>query len=346
MSLHRAPVSFFAHAGRLATLAPIVVVTLALNGVADAPAFMVKEGARIQRTIEMTGKRELSKVHIQAGEKSQDFPGGTLSLALSSKLVVTDEYDALTDGKIKKLTRSFDTLEKSRTESSQNAKDEKQTRDLPEKCDLDGKTVVFSWNADKKEYDVKPKDEGVDAKLCADLDVDMDYRAFLPEADAAVGAKWEGDLADLKLALLRPGGDLPFHGEKEATTMDLRMRANVWDNTKGKVAFELKATREEDGKKIAPIAFSGTLAVDAETEREGDEKGPSKLHVHDTEKFEGELAWDLEAGRPVALKWSSSGEMALTISAPAKTKEGEDIVVDQTLTFDVEYEYTGAFEAK
>jgi hypothetical protein len=346
MSLHRAPVSLFTHASRLATLAPIVVVTLALNGVADAPAFKVKEGAHIQRTIEMIGKRELSKVHIQAGDKSQDFPGGSLSLALSSKMVVSDDYDSVASGKIKKLTRSYDTLEKSRTETSQNSKGEKQTRELPEKCDLDGKSVVFTWNAEKKAYDVKPKDEGVDAKLCADLEVDMDYRSFLPEADAAVGAKWTGDFDELKAALLRPGGDLPFHGEKEASTMDLRMRATVWDKTKGKVEFELKATREEDGKKIAPIAFSGTLEVDAATDREGDEKGPSKLHVQDSEKFEGELDWDLDAGRPVALKWNSSGEMSLTITQPAKTKEGEELEVDQTLTFDVEYGYTGAFEAK
>lgn len=343
MSNHRAFVSSLA--SKL-SLAPIVLAGLALNGVGEAPTFKVKEGAHVERTLEMSGKRELTKVHIKAGDQEQDIPGATLSLVLSSKLVVNDEYDAVAGGKIKKLTRTFDTLEKSRTETSANAKGEKQTRDLPETSDLEGKTVVFAWNAETKSYDAKPKDEGVAAKLCADLDVDMDYRSMLPEGDAAVGAKWEADFADVKLALMRPGGDVPFHGEKEATTMDLRMRATVWDNMKGKVSFELKATREEDGKKIAPIAFSGSYDVDASTDREGDEKGPSKLHVHDAEKFEGELAWDLEAGRPVALKWNASGEMALTITSPAKTKEGDELSIDQTLTFDVEYDYKGAFVSK
>lgn len=336
---------FSARARSFASFAPIVLVALALRPVADAPRFVPKEGVVVKRTLEMKGGRDLTRLTMRAGDESQDIEGASLHIDSTWKHVVKDELQKCSKAAIQKVARTYELLEKTRTETSKDKSGEDKTTENPETCDLTGKTVVFTWDADKKEFGKKLEGDG-EEKLVEDLEADMDYRALLPEPDAEAGAKWEVDLADAKMALFRPGGDLPFQGEKEVRSMDKRLRGAAWDSTKGKVLLELGAATEEDGHKRVAIKFQGDLSTDAETEREGDEKGPAKLHVVDAQKFEGELVWDLDAGRAHSIEWSSKGEMTLTVSLPAKTKAGDDLTVEQIFTFDEEYTYTGTFKVQ
>lgn len=325
---------------------PLALVTLALSP-APEPRFTPVEGATIERTLEMKGTRELKSLVMKFGEQSEEIPDANMHVDLGWKFVVVDEFKKCQADHIDSLERTFETLEKKRSELSTDAKGAEKKRVLEEECDLEGKSVAFTWNAERKEYDVKfASEDGGDKELLAGLDLDMDYSGFLPETGAEVGAKWDVDFADLKGAMMRPGGDLPFHLEQAPRPMDLRMRDAVWDANKGTVSLELGAVVDEDGVQLQKILFKGTNTVSASVDAEDDEPGPSKLAVEDELTFEGTLVWDVKAGRARSIEWSSKGEMVLTVYLPAKGPDGEQGTIEQVFTFDTEYDYTGAFKSR
>lgn len=330
----------------LPVLASLSLVALA--GDAAAPRFTPKEGTTVRRTLEMSGKRELQSLVMQIGDETHPATGAEMHVELSWKQVTKDELGPCTDGRVQKLTRSYESLERRRKERSPGKDGEERVVENDETCDLEGKSVVFKWNADKDQYECKfAGDEKGDDELLADLEADMDYRALLPEKDAAPGAKWKLDLADVKGCFLRPGGDLPFHGEKPAREMDLRMRKAVWESTKGEVELELGEAREEDGHHLSVIRFHGKELADASTDADGDEPGPSRLELTGEESIEGELTWDLDAGRAKGISWNAKGNLVLKVSIPVKKKDSDETAtLVQAFTFDTDYDYTGSFEVE
>ncbi|MBL8858244.1 MAG: hypothetical protein JNL28_07070 [Planctomycetes bacterium] len=325
---------------------PLALVTLALSP-ASEPRFTPIDGASIERTLEMKGTRELKSLVMKFGDQSEEVPDAKIHVDLGWKYVVVDEFKKCKADHIDALTRTFESLEKKRSELSTDAKGAEKKRAVEEECDLEGKSVDFKWNAERKEYDVKfAGEEAGDKELLTGLELDMDYRGFLPEAGAEVGAKWNVDFADLKGALMRPGGDLPFHLEQPPRPMDLRMRDAVWDANQGTVALELGAVTEADGAQLQKILFKGTNTVSASVDAEADEPGPTKLALEDELTIEGTLVWDVKAGRAHSLEWSSKGGMVLTVYLPAKGPDGEKATIEQVFTFDTEYDYTGTFKSR
>jgi hypothetical protein len=325
-----------------------LAVALMCAPIAEDLRVVPKEGVTIERTLSMKGHRELKSVTIKAGGQERTDTESKMHVDMSWKYVVQDAYVSVADGRVKKLERTFTELAKGRVETTPDPKGgEARVRDLGETCKLEGKTAVFAWDADKKAYAVELKDGEKDGAAASALELDMDYSAFLPPAGAEVGATWEGDLAELKGALLRPGGNLPFKSQNEIKPMDARMRDAVWDATKGKLKLELRAPREEDGVQVAVIAFEGTLDTDASIRRTEGEEGPASMQAIDAQTFKGELLWNSAAGRAHAIAWKSKGSMTVMANlGKLKAKNGEDVEPEQTLVFDEEFEYAGKFAAK
>jgi hypothetical protein len=343
----------------LPACAALALAVLLLKPVPDAPAFACKAGVTVQRTLTMKGTRELTRLTDRSAAGSRDRDDFHWSFDLSSNQVVRDEVRSCAGPRVAGLARTYVTLEKGRTETVKSPTGNATTEN-PETSDLAGKTVVFAWDADKKAYtrtiDGAPNENPADKnptaenltgeKLTADLEADMDYLAFLPAKDAPVGAKWDVDFADVKTALLRPGGDIPFHGEKSPKAMDRRLRQAAWDATKGKLSLELGSTREVDGRKLVTITFRGDMSYDALVAPEKDEKGPRSVHVEDVQKVDGKLVWDVEAGRAQGIEWTSKGTMKLTVVNVVKQPDGTDGQSEQALIFDEECLYTGKFELR
>jgi hypothetical protein len=321
----------------------VIALASAMPG-GDVPRLACKEDITIRRTLEMKGTRELSSLVNRQGDLTQEVPNFHMTIEIGQKQVVDDEVQKCAGDRASKLARTYVTLEKSRTETRKSAADESKN-DKPETSDLAGKTVLFVWDADAKSW-TRTIDGKEDKKLTADLEGDMDYRGFLPAKDAEAGAKWDVDFADVKGALVRPGGDIPFHGETEPQAMDKRLREASWDANHGKLTLTLEKTRDEEGKKLVTISFTGDVGYDASVEREGDEKGPAKLRVADHQTLEGELVWDLAAGRAHDIHWTSKGEMTLTVDIQGKAPDGTEVSAQQVLVFDENYTYTGTIEQK
>lgn len=322
----------------------ITFLCLSIAPLPDAPAFRPREGAVVKRTHTMKGTRELQSLALKVGDDVRPVEGANLHIEQASRIVVKDEYEKCAPGRVTSLARSYLELERSRSERSTDPKGLEKKQDTEETCDLEGKTVRFTWNADEGAYGAKfAGDEAGELEELAGLECDMDYREFLPGEGVEVGAKWERDLADLKVYLKRPGGDLRFHGEKPTRALDERMRAAVWDAMKGKVELQLGPAFEEDGEARQKILFRGTDAVDTGVDAEGDEPGPSRLAMRDEQTFEGELVWDLAAGRARSIEWTTKGTLVLEISLPMQAKDGSDLTLVQSFTFDTEYAYEGSF---
>ncbi|MDZ4772874.1 MAG: hypothetical protein SGI72_07030 [Planctomycetota bacterium] len=334
----------FALVHSVAPLAALAFVALTAN-VVDVPTFAPQEGLVLDRTLTMSGTRDLRAESMEVGDERQTNPDPFTHIEIAWKHVVVDEFVKCTEERVSKLKRTYETLEKSRTETRKDQAGAEKSNKVVETCALEGKSVLFVWDAEKNEYAKSFAGEG-DEELPADIEADMDYREFLPEKDAEIGAKWERDFADVKLYLLRPGGDLPFKSEVPPRPLDLRMRAAVWDATSGKVAFTWMPDTELDGKKLAKIHFKGTNKVEAVEDAKADEKGPSRLAVSDDQTFEGDLLWDTVANRAHSLEWSAKGTMVLKVSLPAKSPGGEDATVVQAFTFDTAYDYTASFEVQ
>lgn len=311
----------------------------------SAPKFTPKAGASVRRTIESHGTRDLKSVTLKVEDKEQEIPGATMHQVTDGKQVVLDGFRAVADGRVTKLARTYETLEKTRTETSPDKDGGENTVESKETCDLEGKTVVFTWKADKEEYGKAFEPEGGDAEALADLTAEMDYQGFLPESDAAEGSKWKGDFDTLRAALLRPGGDLSFHGERAPLAVDKRARAALWDAMKGEIELELGATSGEGDAARTTIKFHGKYASSAGAEREEDEKGPNELHLEVESEFEGELVWNPSAGRAESLTWSSKGTLEVRTATTVQKRDGGEATLEQLMRLEDESEYKVRFEA-
>jgi hypothetical protein len=327
-------------------LAAIPALLSALHGTSDAPHFTPKAGVSIKRTLEMKGVRELRSMVIKAGDKEQNIEDVEVGNYFTSKNVILDEYLEVAEKRVIELGRTFESLAKSNTEKRKAQSKKEEAREVPETCALEGRTVVFTWNAEKKAYDRKFKSGDHDEQALAKLNVDMDYAELLPPPDTAEGVKWHVELVDVKTSLLRPAGYLPFKTERKPPAMELRLRDAAWEGTTGHLELAWSTRPEADGLKLAAIVFEGTLAVEASVDREDEKNAPDNLGTSSSEKIHGELLWDLARGGPHSIEWTSTGTARVRIKGKQPTQDGQEIEMEQIMSFDQEYTFKGTFEVK
>jgi len=246
-----------------------------------------------------------------------------MNMSLSATLEVSDVFDTVEEGQVKKLTRTFQTI-------SANSAVQQESPMIPEPIDqtidsaseLEGKTVVFVWDADASEYSASfPDDEG-DAELLEGLEQNMDLTVFLPAREVAEGDTWELDVQQLT-QILMPGGDLKLVPDEEAMPDGLPtggMGGNMADmlgDIEGEASAEYKGMREVDGVQCAVIQFKLAITSAADmTDKVADtisEQVPDGIEVEldhmDVEmemQGEGTLLWNLAAGHAHSLELSAT----------------------------------------
>jgi hypothetical protein len=259
---------------------------------------------------------------------------------------VIDVFETTAEGLPRRLRRTFEGL--GGKESTHVSSDEFENNDDSEyESELEGKSVVFSWDEESGAFDVAYADGQGDEDLLAKLEEDMDLRAFLPGKAVDEGDSWEIDVKAFQ-SVLDPGGDLALvqsDGEDEDTSAeDQELR----DNLTGSLEATYRGTREEEGRRLAVIA----LAVDARTHTE-EELGEEQLDegesgVQRTEvtfELTGELLWDCEHGHAWSLELggTNGAVMQQTLQGVA---EGESYEQTQTMSFTGEARFTMRFERK
>jgi hypothetical protein len=217
--------------------------------------------------------------------------------------------------------------------------------------ELEGKTVVFKWNADESAFDASYPDDSGDTELLEGLEQDMDFTILLPKGAVSAGDTWEIDL-DKLTRLLIPGGDLSLEpdpddapegmgsmGGMEGMTGNL---ADMLGDLEGEATAEYKGTREVEGVKCASILVkvaikSAADLTDKVAEALQDQELPDGVEMElghmDVEmelEGEGTLLWDLEHGHAHSFQMAASVtttmDMGMSIDAGGNHMEMEQVM--------------------
>lgn len=312
----------------------------AFAGVADGPRFSATEKAHVTKHFTSTSKLAIESLSIRVDGEDQDQEMPKIELTNERELSVTDEYRTVAGGRPTKLARTFDAIESKLTTTIDGTEAEDGVEEAKSK--LAKRVVLFTWDADAKKYGAEYSGEKGDDDLLEGLDADLDLLAFLPTKAVAEKDTWTLDGAALGV-LLQAGGDLHLESDakddEEGGSGWGLVAKTIRDHLKGKVEATYRGERDVDGTKCGVIAFEGDLESDGEyTEDEGKTRVEAKLEV------EGELLWDLGAGRFHSVKATSKTKLTLSSTSDVEMDEGETASVEEHVELAGTIELTGKTE--
>jgi hypothetical protein len=330
----------------------VAVATLLVIGPTDDVLFKPAEGLSLKRTFESKNEMVLDDMTITMSGQPFPSPEMEMTMRMNGTIVVADAFESVKEGKPVLMKRRFDTI---KSTAAVNMESPMMPQGIDTTIDslseLEGKTVVFKWNADEQAFDKSFPDDGGDAKLLEGLEQDMDFTALLPTASVSTGDTWKLELESLP-RLLVPGGNLSLEPEIEDLPEGLGgmggmegMTGNLADmlgDLEGEATAEYKGTRDADGVKCAVIQVklaikSAADLSDKVAEALEDQELPEGMkmelgHMDVEMELEGEgtLLWDLEHGHAhsfdMAATVTSTMDMGMSIDAGAGQMEMEQVM--------------------
>ena len=324
----------------------LVLVALAQLFAAGSPedhvTFHVPAGTVLARHFE--SRKQISQDEVEMLLNGEPLPSGNdngMALIQSQRLEVVDEFTAVETLRTVSLKRSFEKIASSGEQTTKNPMDAGSQEDTTRsRSELEGKTVVFQWDAAKERYVAHFEPEGPDVKLLSGLDLDLDFLSFLPPAGSvSAGDAWSLDVGAMERLFL-PGGNLSLKpeeapdsaGDGAALSMFKIDPAEAFSGLDGDVEATYKGTREVDGVSCGVIAieFKVHSARDLSDKlpRTVDDSGASsELEVEHLKAFlalegGGELIWDLAAGhaRSFSLSARIKNQMELLLKVTNNDK--------------------------
>jgi hypothetical protein len=257
-------------------------------------------------------------------------------IALVEHVEFTDEYVTVDGDRPTRVRRTYDALSTESREAFGHGDSEESVN--MGASELEGLSVVFTWDDDAEEYDAEFDGEEADEDLLDELDIESVLAQFLPDDEVDEGDSWEVDI-DAFIELSEPGGYLAILAEDEDENRDITTQ--LGEHLEGDIEATFEGLREVDGDELAVILL--TLELASEFEREGEEDGEPVQTYRFEFELEGEILWDVAAGLPRSLELE--GDMAVTIVARRELSapQGElEIVQTQefegVLTYEVSVE--------
>ncbi len=196
-----------------------LLLCAAFHPVRTEIGFNPVEGRETYRSFEVSTNFGLESLSMRMND--QEMPLGDLGGVDPSELEfeagysleVRDVFDAVVNGLPIKISRTYDEVS-----GRYDFSDESAEKSMEE---LEGETVVFTWNAESEQYDRawSKEDEEADDEVLQALAADLDLRALLPSGDVEVGATWEVPASELS-SLLVPGLDLARAAESDIEGME------------------------------------------------------------------------------------------------------------------------------
>lgn len=348
------PIASAIRAERTASAAePIRVAAEPIRFAAERIRFAPAAGTKVTKTIENKAEMTLDDMSMKInGQPPPMQPEIEMTMTIGQKIVVTDEYVDLRDGAPKKLKRHYDELANDVTGSTKfEMMGQTQSSDQNQKgeSDLEGKTVVFTWDEDESEY-VKAFDPAEEKEdLLKDLEEDTDLRALLPTGDVKAGDEWSIDVKTL-VSVVAPGGNHSIMSKEIADAqMGMSMAGMgsmsdfLGELLEGEAKGVFTGTREVDGVKLAAIKISFKLTTSkdmTEIVKEAMKNAPMPAEVGEIDfdhmdvdmkmESEGELLWDLTANH--ARSFSMSGPVTVKMDMGMKMDvQGQSMGFEQTM---------------
>lgn len=309
--------------------------------------FAAEEDLTIALIIDETSETEVvseSWCMLLDGERVEDeavTTEGGASWSSEIHSVIVDTYDAVEDGRVTSLTRTFESI-------SGDATMEFETEEGSEESEfeigspLDGRTVLFAWDVDAGGYDVSFDEEGddedVDAILLAGMTIDMFGAWFLPEdggTELSEGDEWTPGIG-VWSEFLELGGDFWIDRSdvepptEEKAEEDGSRDAQLEENAEGTVVCTFDGLRDVDGVELGVILISieSTTSFEFESTYEDPDSGEETTTQSETEMemtVEGECLWNIKVRRPHSIRFEIEST-DVTTSVESSEIEGESFV--------------------
>ncbi len=280
---------------------------LFLAPAAENLSFHPSDGSQASRDYSLEAEFELDEITFTVdGNDVSDFVPGDFAMTLELLTRTTDRFVKSVDGRPLELIRSFD--ERKGEAEAMGESEEVEGFDA-----LEGKLVRFAWNEEDQEYDVAFHESEGEPKLIEDLVVDMDMRPLLPEREVAPGDTWTVDASALE-SVLTFGNSLfamesPDEGEEEfKELLESELLPQFEQIAKDfETLCEFKGARDEDGRRVGAVKLDmhGEGKIDLSTlilkllemQTDGADIDLDAAELRFSFDSQGELLWDLEAGR-------------------------------------------------
>ncbi len=325
----------------LASLAALPLI--AWSTPAGEVSFHPAEGSSLTKTFSTETEMSLDNMAllINGSPPPMDLGDMEMTIVDSRSVTVTDEYTAMGRGRPAKLQRTYVSLGGTTDVSVDMAMmGGTNENTIESSSDLEGTTVVFTWDEDAGEYTTSFLDDDGDDELLEGLAEDMDIRFLLPEdGTAAEGDTWEVP-ADALRHLIAPGGRLSLIPE-EMEEMGFggmgqgpQDPADILGDLDGSASCEFSGMRDVDGKQVAVIKVTIEVSTandmtekileqmeDADLPAEVSNMEIQHMDIELEIESEGTLLWDVEAGVLYSLELSGTQTMLMDM-AMAMDAEG------------------------
>jgi len=320
---------------------------LALAPRADELAFRPASGAEVGKSLELSLEVRVESLEMTVnGEPMPDGMDGAGEETFEASMLVgvRERYVASREGRPTELHRTYEDLELEFVLAGET--------DAPAAFQsLEGRTVRFLWDEEKGEYARSfTGDSAGDEEDLADLHVDMDLRVLLPREKVSEGDTWKVRGRDVA-PLFLPGG-LPGRLDDEDPDADLAEAEEELAAAFERFVEDLDVTctfqgvREAEGVRVGETRF--TFAGRGETDLArllellaSDEATPDvEATARGTLELEGEgeLLWDLAAGRVHAFRMNAKAGLAFEATAEFEVEgEGVEVTVEGRVSATAEW---------
>jgi len=292
--------------------------------------FKTPVGEKVTKTFEDSLSLKLEEMRVVVNGEVQpddELDGLKIDIDAATRVVYTDHYREGGEEQPKVLARSFDTLERKRTQNA-GLEGEVEEETSEEESALEGETVVFTWDAEEQRHSAKFDGEGADEKLLGGLFEDTDLRTFLPGKKLEKGDSWNIEPKAFR-HVIDPGGELHFESDDEDQDDD-DDDEQLNENLTGEIRATFEGTREEDGAQLAVVKLSCTLKTFRENESsEEDFSTVQRLEVEF--KLEGELVWELASGRLSSYQLEGDAKLVDKNTSTGEI-QGQSMSFEQALT--------------
>lgn len=307
-----------------------LVLLAAFHPVRARIAFVPEEGEETYRSFSVALTFGLEDLAMRVNDQEMPFGMGQFDPTdiegeVTYDLEVVDRFTAVADGRATRIERRFETVETAYEVFEDSGEETME--------ELEGETVVFTWNAEDEDYDREwGEDSDGDRDELEPLAADLDLLALLPPDDVEEGDSWEVPASALS-GLLLPGIDFERAGESDIEGMDdvpvelIAPLREAMEETMLELTFV--GLRGGDGGELALIelSFSSEVSIDISdvlAERMADQdEVEADVDAFTLDLYldlEGELLWDLAKGR--FSSFEIDGDLAVDMYAEATMRMG------------------------
>ncbi len=302
----------------------LAALTLLPATLEEAPALEWTAGSALTRTLAFNLELVLEDASVIVDGEEMDAPLLDVVQTIEGSETLIDTPIEVEDGRAVLLSRTFESTGLSVAVEAEGEPDE-----TDQETDLDGRTVLFRYDADDEEYSVEYSEDDADGDEDAleELVFDIDLRQLLPEDDVEEGDTWSID-PELLSYLTDPGGGLSYEDDEEEEDQGREAAMEeMYDNVDGDFEMTYIGEIEEDDRTLFVVG----LAVDVEGSTSWEEEidtsdapfeieGMKETTVTMAFELEGELAWDTSTGHLIRL--DIEGEVTI-VEDEVRTFESE-----------------------